>query len=100
MFLYIQFISKETLCEIREIKENTNPVFNGGFVVYLLRQRRKKEAPAAAKATTMSLMKTKGSVNIDERDGKQIEPVKNLKLYSGYSMLTKKTVTPGSIWIT
>ncbi len=41
------------------------------------------------KATTMSLMKTEGTVDIDDDKGKRIEPVNDLKLYSGYDMLTK-----------
>ncbi len=55
------------------------------------KEKEKEEKPAAAEATTMSLIKTEGTVDIEDRDGKSIEPFKNLKLYSGYDMSTQKT---------
>ena len=42
------------------------------------------------KATTMSLVKREGDVEVRDGDGRDIEPRENLKLYSGYGVETAK----------
>ncbi|MBD5153858.1 MAG: FecR domain-containing protein [Oscillibacter sp.] len=42
-----------------------------------------------AEATTMSLMKTAGTVGISDGDGKNIIPFEKMKLYSGYHLETQ-----------
>lgn len=41
-------------------------------------------------ATTMSLTKTEGTVNIATKKGKSVPPVEGLKLYDGYDMATQE----------
>lgn len=52
--------------------------------------KREKETEPESKAATMRLMKTEGTVDIDDDEGKSVPPVEKLKLYSGYNMGTQK----------
>ena len=43
-----------------------------------------------AKATTMNLLKTEGTVDVRDDEGEEVSVLENLKLYSGYGMETLK----------